>query len=109
MGGLDRYKLTTIDFESDWTFSDTATRRDYDNKMRAFRKYNDRDENQDFSSGVRLEGFKDKMLAEMQRGSRPCCLNLFWFLVWSLCLMGPLYRVWFGSIVGQKKNHKFVK
>eukprot|EP01083_Nonionella_stella_P139572 425994_1 len=98
--GLEQYKLTKLTFSKDYCFANNAASKRFYRARDTFKRNNDQDTFQDFTEGMDVNGYNSKLLAEVQDGSTPCFLNLFWFWIASVCLLSPIYRMWFSSVVG---------
>ena len=109
LNGLEDYKLTKISYFKKFTFANNATEVDYNTRLANFKATNNLDIYQDFFSGIEINDFKSKMLAEVYPGVRPECLKLGWYVLFSSFGMTTCYRMWFSSIVGSKKKYTFIK
>lgn len=106
--GLEKYKLTKLYCSKTWTFADNETSMDYERKKADFKARNNRDVYQDFFCGIEIDGFKSHLLAEVQPGVKPKCLDTIYYWLWSIFILSACFRHWFDSIVGRKK-YTFVK
>eukprot|EP01084_Bolivina_argentea_P260927 440793_1 len=107
--GLENYKLTKITYHKTLLFANQETSNDYTAKFNKFLRENNFDSCQHHGKNVDIRDFTTKMLTEVEPGAKPCCLNLYSFLLWSLVGLTSCYRLWFAAVVGNKKQFSFVK
>jgi len=105
---LNEWRLTKLKNESKWSFANDATREDYETKMEKFKADNKRDDDQIFTSGLKIEGFKEKMLIEAYPGAGGSYISATCYVIASLLLCTTCYRMYFASVSGRKK-HEFHK
>ena len=107
--GLEMYNMIKLRSRKIWTFADDETERDYYRKQTAFIEANKSDQNQSFFFGMEIYGFKSHLLAEVQLGTKPLCLDNTCYWIFSVLTLSVFYRYWFDSISITKKEYTFVK
>ena len=95
--------MTKLTNYKTFTFGDDYTRQDYEIKKNYFISVNRTDVYQDFTYGIELIGFKNKILIEAEKGAKPERLSLTHYVWATLCMFTICYRMWFQSISSKKE------
>jgi hypothetical protein len=103
------HNVTRLRFSKTYVFADDHTEHAYKHAAHEIQARNrHRDTYMDFSSGMDIRGYVDRMLCVRDRNRMHCCMNMGCFCLSSWFLCGYCYRSWFDSST-IKQRYKHIK
>ena len=101
VGKLKGSKVVRIKFEKDYEFHDEETYNSFVHQRLHFQRANDFDEYQAYSEEFVLPEFTDMVICS-QHGGRPCCMNMYFYILASIFTLSYPYRMWLSNISEDK-------
>jgi len=104
-----KYRVTKVRFSKKYVFADEHTRKCWEAAYADIQSRNrHRDTHMDAWHGFSINGYRGRMLAMVDPDDPPVCLEMVWYVLSSLVLLGYCFRSWFHNI-STKQRFKYIK